>query len=455
MTPRVPPPSVYTRRNLELRAAEYYACIRKLESEWKTIEDLQPQLSEIGHCCLAGDYDAAAKVLHTISMNYLFKWGHYVQLKQLWERLLGHVQNGQLHVHNLGGLGNVYFALGDDNKALQFHQAALAFARQIGFRKGVSVQLGRLGIIHRSRFEIEQARLYHEESLQIARDIGDRAIEGFRLGDLGAISLLLGQYEHALELYEQSVMIAREVRSPWEEGIRLGGIGRVYHALGYEERAQDYYQQVLLIAEAVGDRQRKSEYLRELAHSFVGYGQLETAETLCREGLSIAREIGHRWGEAHCLLELGGICLMNGNFVEAEQYCAESRSLDMIGIKHQATLLLGIAQLYRHNHCAVTTFAESVGYCQMVLEKNQNLPTVCFILATALVGQAVCNPRWIDPSQRDALLAPALTEYRRALALTAAPGVVRDALRDLELIRAAGIEGLEPVFSQLQGVLNE
>jgi hypothetical protein len=49
------------------------------------------------------------------------------------------------------------------------------------------------------------------------------------------------------------------------------------------------------------------------------------------------------------------------------------------------------------------------------------------------------------------LLAPALAEYRRALENCAALGVVRDALRDLEMIRAAGVEGLETVFELLEG----
>ena len=47
-------------------------------------------------------------------------------------------------------------------------------------------------------------------------------------------------------------------------------------------------------------------------------------------------------------------------------------------------------------------------------------------------------------------LAPALAEYRRAVENCAAPGVVQDALRDLETIQAAGMAGLEPVFELLQ-----
>jgi hypothetical protein len=53
------------------------------------------------------------------------------------------------------------------------------------------------------------------------------------------------------------------------------------------------------------------------------------------------------------------------------------------------------------------------------------------------------------------LLAAAVDEYRRALETCAAPGVVRDALRDLEMIRAAGVTGLEPAFELLEDYLGE
>jgi len=450
-----PPPAYYIRRSLELRAAEYYARIRKPESEWRAIEDLQPQLIEIEHRFLAGDYDGAARVLQKIATHYLFKWGYYAQLGRLREGLLGHIKDQRLQAENLGGLGSVYYALGNFDSAIQFHQEALVLARQIGYQRGVSGQLGRLGIIYRSLFQIEQAQQCYEESLQIARSINDPAMEVYRLGNLGTILLLLGQHQRALELYQQSVTIARGMGKRWEEGIRLGGVGRVYHALGLEEQARQYFQQGLLIAEEIGDRQRKSEYLRELAHSHASSGQRDTAMTLCQDGLNTAREIGHRWGEAHCLLVLGRISLMNGNFTEAEQYCAEAYSLNVLVVNYQATLLLGITQLSRHDPRAAMTFSEAITHCQTLLDRTANLYAVRHTLAAALLGLAVCNPHWIDHTRRADLLIPALTEYRRAFDITTAPGAVRDALHDLDLIRAAGVEGLEPVFRLLEGVLNE
>ena len=99
------------------------------------------------------------------------------------------------------------------------------------------------------------------------------------------------------------------------------------------------------------------------------------------------------------------------------------------------------------------TFASSVTCCQAMLGKSAGSYEPRYALAAALVGQAACDLCWAKESERADLLAPALEEYRRALEITAAPGIVRDALRDLELIRAAGVDGLEPAFDLLESAL--
>jgi hypothetical protein len=88
-----------------------------------------------------------------------------------------------------------------------------------------------------------------------------------------------------------------------------------------------------------------------------------------------------------------------------------------------------------------------------MLDQTAELYEARYTLAAALAGGVVCDPRWAEAGRRPGLLAPALDGYRRALENCATPGVVRDALRDLELIRAAGVEGLEPAFELLRGAL--
>ena len=85
--------------------------------------------------------------------------------------------------------------------------------------------------------------------------------------------------------------------------------------------------------------------------------------------------------------------------------------------------------------------------------KTGGLYELHYALSAALAGQTVYDQQWANNSQRSTLLGSLLQEYRRAFDMTSAPGVVADALRDLELIQAAGVEGLEPVFDLLKGAL--
>jgi len=117
-----------------------------------------------------------------------------------------------------------------------------------------------------------------------------------------------------------------------------------------------------------------------------------------------------------------------------------------------AALALGVVLLHQHDPAAGKTFADAATRCQALLDKTADLYEARYALAAALVGLAVCGPRWAEEGERAELLTPALEEYRRALENCAAPGVVRDALRDLEMIRAAGVDGLEPAFELLETV---
>ena len=135
---------------------------------------------------------------------------------------------------------------------------------------------------------------------------------------------------------------------------------------------------------------------------------------------------------------------------EARRYGEEALALNEPDTGYQAALVLGNVHLHQRDQAADRAFADATARCQAMLDKTPGLYAPRYALGASLVGQAVRSPRWAEESERPELLAPALAEYRRALAITAAPGVVQDAIRDLELIQAAGIEGLEPAFELLE-----
>ena len=206
----------------------------------------------------------------------------------------------------------------------------------------------------------------------------------------------------------------------------------------------------MAIAREIGDCRRESIWLSSLGLAYYSLEQFEWAIEFREQALAIARKVGDRLEESYQLLVMGKALLAVGELFEARQHCAEALALDVPETSYQAALTLGIVLLHQHDTAARETFADAAARCRALLDKTAGLYEPRYALAAALVGQAVCNPRWAEEGERAGLLAPAVAEYRRALENCAAPGVVGDALRDLEMIRAAGGEGLEPAFELLE-----
>jgi hypothetical protein len=100
-----PPP--FTQLALWHRAADYFEQIRLPRTDWKTLEDLEPQLSEFNLRLASGEYETAATLLSVIEDDYLFRWGYYRLVLGLRERLLGRLHEPQLQQWNFHSLGNI------------------------------------------------------------------------------------------------------------------------------------------------------------------------------------------------------------------------------------------------------------------------------------------------------------------------------------------------------------
>ena len=406
----------YNRRNLELRAADFYTSIRKPKSEWKTIDDLAPQLAEFEHRVCAGDYDGACRILDPIDYSFLYQWGHYAWLVELRESLWGRLTDRRLQVDNLDSLGRSYRILGRVEEAKDALEEALDIVRKMHERREEERILGHLGSAYRDLGQVEKAKESLEEALVIAREIGDREGECQQLGRLGSVYYVLGHVEDAIERLEEALNVAGEIGDRRYEGYWLHRLGIAYRALGQVERAIESHERALAIA------------LHEISEPRV---------------------------QTRNLLELGKVLLTMGMIEEAQKLCADALDLDVPDNSYQAALALGIILLHQRAPAARETFSDAATRCRALLDKTARLYEPRYALATALVGCAACDPHWADEGDRAELLCPVLAEYRRALEICAAPGVVGDALRDLELIRAAGVDGLEPVFELLESHVSE
>ncbi len=218
----------FTRYALRERAADYFQEVRKPRAEWKTINDLAPQLDEFDLRCEAQDYDTAAGVLLDIDFDYLLLWGHSREVVKLHERLQGRLDDPNLKQDSLGSLGNAYYRIGRTRNALDCCEQALAIARETGDRNNEGSWLGNLGNCYADLGQTQQAIEHYQQALAIARETGDRNAEGSCLGNLAEVLSDKGHYAEAIQRAMESVQIGDGISSP-----NLSSYGNGYLALAY------------------------------------------------------------------------------------------------------------------------------------------------------------------------------------------------------------------------------
>jgi tetratricopeptide (TPR) repeat protein len=482
--------SEYTQENLELRAADYCAMIRKPRVNWMSIDDLTPQLDEFTHLVRARSFGGACALLHEIDFDFLLQWGHYSLLIEMRERLVGEAMAKNLEADNLGSLGRVYYTRGDVGKAVALYQKALVISRQIEDRELEGLWLDNLGIAHYTLGRMDQAvgfyvealgmaramrdrrhegavlghialarrfggyvedaeRLYRE-ALDIARELGDRRYEGINLGSVGTVYLELGKIEKARRLYAEALAIAREVGDRRREEVWLGHLGIVQVKLKRPDRAIGYLDQAISLSNEIGDLRHRVNWLSSLGDAYALRGQGEQSADRYKEALRIARNIGYRPGEAVQLHALAKTCLGSKRFGKAAQYCGEILAMEETRVGYKASLVLGIVRLIERDQRARATFVDAVRRCKELIDRSAGVFEPHYKLAASLVGVAACDPLWGAPADRAELAAPAIAEYRKAVGICSVAGVIEDALFDFEMIRAGGVEGIEQLIELLR-----
>ncbi|HYH84435.1 MAG TPA: tetratricopeptide repeat protein [Pyrinomonadaceae bacterium] len=384
----------YTQYAMRHRAAEYFKQARLPREDWKTIEDLAPQLAEFDLRCEGEDYDTAAVVLLEIDYNYLLAWGFYRQMAEMHERLRGNLGDPDLEASSIGNLGTAYRSTGQVQKAISCYKQALKLARENKNRPGEGAWLGNLGACYADTGQTTRAIDYFDQSLAIDREIGSRQGEGIDLGNLGACYSYMGQTARAFDYYEQALAIDREIGYREGEAIRLGNL-----------------------AEALVDEKHYVEAIRNAI-----------------ESVKIAEEINN--------LSLGSY--NNGNLALARLYANDlsgaraaaeaAQQYDEPNNNDYVLALLGLIALRQGDVAAAqAAFTEAVAQAETMLTYSAQNFKALDSKGLALCGRAVCG----DASR----VAEAAEAYKAARAINKDAGIVRRVLRLFDALAESDAAG--------------
>jgi tetratricopeptide (TPR) repeat protein len=440
-----PPPSLdypYTYHGLTGRISEFYQKQRKPQKEWRSLDDLQPQLEEFEYRLQLEDYDTAAQLLRGIDFDYLLLWGHADLTRQRHERLRDKIGDARLKGQHLTHLGLAYGELGQVNNAIECYEQALKIFREIGDRRGEGADLGNLAVAYAALGEVQRAIDYYQQQLTIAREIGDRRGEGNALGNLGNAYAALGEVQRAIDYYEQALKIDRELGDRRGEGADLGNLGLAYAALGEVQRAIDYYQQCLTIARETGYRQGEGIALGYLGKVYCDLGQFEQAIQTLRESVKIVTEIRATRLQNHANSYLARAYLLKGDLDLADTHIRTARQHDTPQNNHYAAALHGVIRLRQADRAyAQAAFEDAITHADQILGRTPKYYSALYTRALARAGLVVIRGDDLTPAQAD---------YQAAMDLFDGAGRLQRAITLIDqLLRGEGGERLAPVRALL------
>jgi CHAT domain-containing protein len=202
---------------------------------------------------------------------------------------------------------------------LENFRKSLALRTKLGDRAGEASTLNSIGALYFALGEFERALDYHLQALSIFQSVGDKRRQSIALTNIGLDYASLRNENKALDSYNKALQLQRELGiRPWE-AVTLQRFGELYASGSEPSKALDYYEQALKIRRATEDKWLEARVLIAIGDLQLQLGALEKAAELNNEALAIYRNIGDPRGEARALYGLSRTESKRGNLKEARK----------------------------------------------------------------------------------------------------------------------------------------
>jgi CHAT domain-containing protein/Tfp pilus assembly protein PilF len=284
---------------IEVRSAEKTAKTGRYEIK---VEALKMASAEDKYRVAAGSVFREAEQLQNGTLEARRKSiEKYQEALELYRR----ASDRRREADTLNNIGEIYWRLGEMQKAREKFNEALLIRQGVGDRRGEADTLNNIGVVYQSLREPQKALEKYHEALSILRAVGDRSVEAQTLNNIGVVYRSLGEPQKALEKYNEALAILRAVGDRRSEAVALTNIGRVYWWLGEMQKAREKYDESLPIFRAIDDRSDEAQALSHIGTVYRSLGEAQKALEKHNEALAILRAVGDRKGEAETLTNIG------------------------------------------------------------------------------------------------------------------------------------------------------
>ena len=216
-------------------------------------------------------------------------------------------------VNTLTGIGFVYSYLGEQQKALDFYNLALPLRRATGDQRNEAILLNNIGLAYAELGERQKALKFYNLALPLRKAVGDRRGEAVTLNNIGLTYAKSGEKQKAVEFYNLALSLRKTVGDRYGEAVTLNNLGLVYAALGENQKALEFLNLALPLRRAVGDKAGEAVTLGNIGGVHNAFGDTQKALEFYNLALPLYKAIGDRDGEANSLNNIGSAHSTSGD----------------------------------------------------------------------------------------------------------------------------------------------
>lgn len=311
------------RGDLGLHRAGGPAAMRSGQRDWLDVLELEHDnlRAALAHALASG---RAISLVATLGMFWELR--NHVGEGQSWlARALAEPGGDDAErVRAMNSLGVLHMRGGDNRRAHELFEQALAAAAQLGDEELLAGALTNLAGLAGLRADLPRAHQLNEEALVKWRALGSDYGTAWTLGALSWVASAQSRFERARALQAESLAIRRPLGDAQGIAWSLASFGRVALAEGSYDEARRYLEESLELC-------RTLDYRSDMLVALIHFGELERvsgnharARAVLEKGVAIAREASRRHLLLWALLHLAGVAQDLGNVDEANRVLAEA-----------------------------------------------------------------------------------------------------------------------------------
>jgi tetratricopeptide (TPR) repeat protein len=238
---------------LEGRAADYYASVRRPPEALKTIDDLDPQLREFDHRMRGGDPDGASAVLAGIEVDQLVWRGRAELARWYREQLEGKLTDDRQLALHAYAMGHIRLVLGPLESALEHLESARDRAHRLGDERLEADSLAYSGEAQRRLGALPDAIARLREANVVYQRLGDTDRESSVRLSLSLTAAYLGDGPGALEEGERALAMAEASGDVLMRGRAEDSLSLAYLLIGRLEEAKAHADASVRAYEEAGE----------------------------------------------------------------------------------------------------------------------------------------------------------------------------------------------------------